>query len=215
MLQRGKSASLVAFDHHFVLGIEEGHDIDELSHGHRIEIRHRHRRLERYLRIQQQLLVAVSLRNRVLRVDDRRRKIGVAPDDTGRAAELEYGTIRSRKLRQPLVSDAVTLVTAMVEEGPLSGDDIAQLSREIRLAQFTGFDEFNQKVFAGGARGLGGLLWRIGDVKIIDGLAVNGTARVIGWLSSVVRHVQSGYIYHYAFAMIIGLFLLMTFFLHR
>ena len=60
-----------------------------------------------------------------------------------------------------------------------------------------------------------GLLWRIGDVKIIDGLAVNGTARAIGWLSSVVRHVQSGYIYHYAFAMIIGLFLLMTFFLHR
>ena len=64
-------------------------------------------------------------------------------------------------------------------------------------------------------RFLGGLLWRIGDVKIIDGLAVNGTARAIGWLSSVVRHVQSGYIYHYAFAMIIGLFLLMTFFLHR
>ena len=83
------------------------------------------------------------------------------------------------------------------------------------LVRKYGFDEFNQKVFAGGARGLGGLLWRIGDVKIIDGLAVNGTARAIGWLSSVVRHVQSGYIYHYAFAMIIGLFLLMTFFLHR
>ena len=83
------------------------------------------------------------------------------------------------------------------------------------LVRKYGFDEFNQKVFAGGARALGGLLWRIGDVKIIDGLAVNGTARAIGWLSSVVRHVQSGYIYHYAFAMIIGLFLLMTFFLHR
>jgi len=83
------------------------------------------------------------------------------------------------------------------------------------LVRKYGFDEFNQKVFAGGARGLGGLLWRIGDVKIIDGLAVNGTARAIGWLSSIVRHVQSGYIYHYAFAMIIGLFLLMTFFLHR
>jgi NADH-quinone oxidoreductase subunit L len=83
------------------------------------------------------------------------------------------------------------------------------------LVRKYGFDEFNQKVFAGGARGLGGLLWRIGDVKIIDGLAVNGTARAIGWLSSVVRHVQSGFIYHYAFAMIIGLFLLMTFFLHR
>jgi NADH-quinone oxidoreductase subunit L len=83
------------------------------------------------------------------------------------------------------------------------------------LVRKYGFDEFNQKVFAGGARGLGGLLWRFGDVKIIDGLAVNGSARAIGWLSSVVRHVQSGYIYHYAFAMIIGLFLLITFFLHR
>ena len=78
-----------------------------------------------------------------------------------------------------------------------------------------GFDDFNQKVFAAGARGLGGVLWRIGDVKLIDGLAVNGTARLIGWLSALVRGVQSGFIYHYAFAMIIGLFLLMTFFLHR
>ncbi|MEK7666739.1 MAG: NADH-quinone oxidoreductase subunit L, partial [Pseudomonadota bacterium] len=83
------------------------------------------------------------------------------------------------------------------------------------LVRKYGFDEFNQKVFAGGARRLGGFLWRVGDERIIDGLAVNGTARAIGWLSSVVRHVQSGYIYHYAFAMIIGLFLLMTFFLHR
>ena len=78
-----------------------------------------------------------------------------------------------------------------------------------------GFDEFNQKIFAGGARRLGDLFWRFGDVKLIDGLAVNGTARVIGWLSAAVRSVQSGYIYHYAFAMIIGLFLLLTFFLHR
>jgi len=76
-----------------------------------------------------------------------------------------------------------------------------------------GFDEFNQKVFAGGARGLGRILWRIGDVKIIDGLAVNGTARAIGWLSSVVRHVQSGYIYHYAFAMLAGVVVLVTWYL--
>jgi NADH-quinone oxidoreductase subunit L len=78
-----------------------------------------------------------------------------------------------------------------------------------------GFDVFYQKVIAGGARRLGNLFWRIGDVKLIDGLAVNGTARVIGWLSAVVRSVQSGYIYHYAFAMIIGLFLLLTVFLRR
>jgi NADH-quinone oxidoreductase subunit L len=83
------------------------------------------------------------------------------------------------------------------------------------LVRKYGFDEFYQAVFAGGARRVGGLLWRIGDVKIIDGLAVNGTARAIGWLSSVVRYVQTGFIYHYAFAMIIGLFLLITLFLHR
>jgi NADH-quinone oxidoreductase subunit L len=83
------------------------------------------------------------------------------------------------------------------------------------LARKYGFDEFNQVVFAGGARRLGDFLWRKGDVTVIDGTAVNGTARLIGWVSAVVRHVQSGYIYHYAFAMIIGLFLLITIFLHR
>jgi len=77
-----------------------------------------------------------------------------------------------------------------------------------------GFDRFNEIVFAGGARKLGNLLWSIGDVKVIDGLLVNGTARVIGVFSAAIRQIQSGYLYHYAFAMIIGLFLLMTFFLH-
>ena len=77
------------------------------------------------------------------------------------------------------------------------------------------FDVFNEFVFAGGARRLGSAFWKVGDVRVIDGLAVNGTARLIAWLAAAVRHVQSGYIYHYAFAMIIGLFLLMTLFLHR
>jgi NADH-quinone oxidoreductase subunit L len=77
-----------------------------------------------------------------------------------------------------------------------------------------GFDDFYSKVFAGGARDAGGVLWKIGDVRLIDGLAVNGTARVVGWVSAVVRRIQSGYVYHYAFAMILGLFLLITFFLH-
>ncbi|BAV34346.1 NADH:ubiquinone oxidoreductase subunit L [Sulfuricaulis limicola] len=76
-------------------------------------------------------------------------------------------------------------------------------------------DEFNEFVFAGGARAIGRLFWKIGDVKLIDGLAVNGTARMIGWVSGVIRRIQSGYVYHYAFAMILGLFLLITFFLHR
>ena len=77
-----------------------------------------------------------------------------------------------------------------------------------------GFDRFNEIVFAGGARKLGDLLWSIGDVKVIDGFFVNGSAKVVGWFSAAIRQIQSGYLYHYAFAMIIGLFLLMTFFLH-
>jgi len=73
-----------------------------------------------------------------------------------------------------------------------------------------GFDRFNEIVFAGGARGLGAFLWRIGDEVLIDGLLINGSARLVGWFSGVVRHVQTGLLYHYAFAMIIGLVLLIT-----
>ena len=73
-----------------------------------------------------------------------------------------------------------------------------------------GFDDFNQKVFGDGSRGLGGLLWQVGDVKVIDGAAVNGSARLVGWFSTVVRHIQTGYLYHYAFAMIIGLLVLLS-----
>ncbi|ACT49930.1 NADH-quinone oxidoreductase subunit L [Methylovorus glucosotrophus] len=76
-----------------------------------------------------------------------------------------------------------------------------------------GFDTFNEKVFAGGSRFLGGKLWGIGDVKWIDGYLVNGTARLIGRISGIIRHLQSGLIYHYAFAMIIGVFLLLSLFM--
>jgi NADH-quinone oxidoreductase subunit L len=75
-----------------------------------------------------------------------------------------------------------------------------------------GFDEFNQRVFAGGSRQLGHVLWRVGDKHLIDGFIVNGAAKSVGFVSSLVRHVQSGYLYHYAFAMIIGLWLLLTYF---
>ena len=56
-----------------------------------------------------------------------------------------------------------------------------------------------------GARLLGGGLWRGGDEIVIDGGMVNGSARLVGWFSSVMRYAQSGYLYHYAFAMILGL----------
>jgi len=72
------------------------------------------------------------------------------------------------------------------------------------------FDEIYQTVFAGGARLLGRGLWRVGDVGIIDGFFVNGSARVVGWFAGVIRRVQSGFIYHYAFMMIIGVLVLLT-----
>lgn len=75
-----------------------------------------------------------------------------------------------------------------------------------------GFDTFNERVFAAGSRFIGNKLWQIGDVSIIDGAMVNGTANFIGKLSVVVRKLQTGLIYHYAFAMIIGVFLMLTFF---
>jgi len=75
-----------------------------------------------------------------------------------------------------------------------------------------GFDDFYDWFFAGGARKLGGGLWRLGDQTLIDGWLVNGSARLVGTASRLIRHVQSGYIYHYAFAMIIGVFVLVTWF---
>jgi NADH-quinone oxidoreductase subunit L len=77
------------------------------------------------------------------------------------------------------------------------------------------FDEINQFVFGRGSVGLGKALWRVGDVALIDGLAVNGSARVVGWLSGIVRRIQTGYLYHYAFAMIIGLSALIAWYVLR
>jgi NADH-quinone oxidoreductase subunit L len=74
-------------------------------------------------------------------------------------------------------------------------------------------DKFNQVVFAGGARVLGGGLWRVGDRALIDGLIVNGSAKVVGWFSSVIRLIQSGYIYHYAFVMILGILGFLVYFM--
>jgi len=68
-----------------------------------------------------------------------------------------------------------------------------------------GFDWFNEHVICAAARALGDGLWRGGDETLIDNGLVNGSARIVGWLGSVMRYAQSGYLYHYAFAMILGL----------
>ena len=71
-------------------------------------------------------------------------------------------------------------------------------------------DAFNQAVFARGARLLGTGLWKGGDQGFIDGLFVNGSARVVASFAAATRYLQSGYIYHYAFAMILGMLVLLT-----
>jgi NADH-quinone oxidoreductase subunit L len=73
-------------------------------------------------------------------------------------------------------------------------------------------DEIYQFLFAGGSRGIGRLLWRLGDLGLIDGVIVNGSARGIGRFAALARHLQTGYLYHYAIAMILGLLALLIWF---
>ena len=73
-------------------------------------------------------------------------------------------------------------------------------------------DWFNENVLARGTRMLGTSLWKVGDQKVIDGVLVNGSWKLVAWVSNIVRRLQSGYIYHYAFGMIVGVFVLMTYF---
>jgi NADH-quinone oxidoreductase subunit L len=73
-------------------------------------------------------------------------------------------------------------------------------------------DWINENILARAARGLGFGLWRGGDQALIDGAVVNGSWKLVAWISSMARHLQSGYLYHYALVMILGVFVLMTWF---
>jgi len=72
----------------------------------------------------------------------------------------------------------------------------------------------NQAVFAKGLIWICGILWHRGDQKVIDGFFVNGSAHLVGRFAGVIRHLQSGYVYHYAFAMIAGLAVLLAWVLY-
>jgi len=74
-------------------------------------------------------------------------------------------------------------------------------------------DDINEFLFAGGARRIGNGLWKGGDIGVIDGVAINGSARLVAWIASVIRHLQSGFIYDYAFAMLLGVAVVLFFFL--
>jgi NADH-quinone oxidoreductase subunit L len=76
-----------------------------------------------------------------------------------------------------------------------------------------GFDAFNQIVFVNGTRDSGQLFYRVGDVKIIDGIFVNGSGWLIRWMAKAGRQLQSGYIYHYALAMVLGILLFLAWYM--
>jgi NADH-quinone oxidoreductase subunit L len=140
--------------------------------------------------------------------------IQVAAERDVLAAVAEHGTSAASFLIHGMTGLPFLLALAGVATAWLlylgRPDLLPAVTRRLRafsrvLANKYYFDDLNEKVIAPGVRGLGKGLWRIGDEILIDGLLVNGSARLVGWLSTVVRQVQSGYLYHYAFAMIIGL----------
>jgi len=77
------------------------------------------------------------------------------------------------------------------------------------------FDWFNENVLARGTRGLGNVFWKVGDQTLIDGVMVNGSARAVAVISVLARGLQSGYLYHYAFTMIVGLAVLVGWLVFR
>ncbi|CAA6810871.1 MAG: NADH-ubiquinone oxidoreductase chain L (EC [uncultured Thiotrichaceae bacterium] len=76
-------------------------------------------------------------------------------------------------------------------------------------------DDFNQKFFASGAVSLGKVLWKAGDRILIDGLLVNGSAWLVNKVSGTVRRIQTGYMYHYAFSMIVGVLAFISWIIYR
>ncbi len=150
--------------------------------------------------------------------------IHVAPahDVLGHLGEEFHGPLQF--VRHGLMGPAVWLAAAGVSLAwflYLRRPELAAAFREKAGGLYTllenkyYFDAFNEKVIAAGSRGLGNILWRGGDVAIIDGAAVNGTARLVGWIANLVRGLQSGYLYHYAFATVIGLSALLAWLLWR
>lgn len=106
----------------------------------------------------------------------------------------------------------VALAWVMYLQSPQLPDRVKQALRPIYVLLDRKYylDELYYFVFAKGARALGTLFWKVGDVLLIDGLIVNGSAHVIGFFSRVTRKLQTGFIYSYATTMVIGLLGLLT-----
>ena len=109
------------------------------------------------------------------------------------------------------LAGAATAWVCYIAKPELPGKIRTALALPVKiLEEKYGFDRFNDWFFAAGARRLGQGLWKFGDVTVIDGIMVNGTAKLIGWFSSVSRKMQTGYLYTYAFTMILGVFGFLT-----
>ncbi len=78
------------------------------------------------------------------------------------------------------------------------------------LKSLYGFDRFNEIVFVNGIKKLGNILWKVSDTTMIDTILVNGSARLVGFIGALVRPIQTGYVYHYAFFMIFSLLIILT-----
>ena len=135
-----------------------------------------------------------------------------ANDVLGRIGEEFHGSgafVASSLIAMPFLLAMLGVATAFVFFlwRPVLADSAERSFKWLHtiLVDKYGFDWFNDHVISAGARLLGGGLWRAGDQILIDDGMVNGSARIVGWFSSVMRYAQSGYLYHYAFAMILGL----------
>ena len=114
------------------------------------------------------------------------------------------------------VSGVATAYYVYVVRPEVSGNIRNKLSTLVTILENKyGLDELNQRLFAGGALNIGSGLSNYGDRMLIDGLMVNGSARLVGWFATLMRGLQSGYIYHYAFSMIIGVFVILSWWLYR
>ncbi len=149
--------------------------------------------------------------------------IYVAPEhdvlaEVGHAYHGQLGFILHGLMEWPFVLAMAGLLTAWVVY--LFKPELSERIKNAMLPLYNvldrkyGFDEFNQMVFAGGSRLIGRLLWIFGDRKLIDGLLINGSAKSVALFAGVARHVQTGYLYHYAIAMILGLLGLLTWFVY-
>jgi NADH-quinone oxidoreductase subunit L len=78
------------------------------------------------------------------------------------------------------------------------------------LDSLYGFDRFNQIVFVDGIKKISNILWKVSDMSLIDKIIVNGAARLTGLTGSIMRNIQTGYIYHYAFFMICSLLIILA-----